>query len=98
MKGRPARRRGASSSTVLAVTDQPPDDDLPILGTQEEQAAGKEAVLAALRLMPTQTFEQLAANSSLESEWVRPTVMHLEGEGLVRISLRDGMEYVTLKG
>ena len=80
------------------MTDQPPPDEPSIFGTPEERAADEAEILAALRLMPTQTFKELAGNTSIDPGYVRLAVGRLAGQGLVDVNLRDGTEYVTLTG
>jgi hypothetical protein len=48
--------------------------------------------------MPTQTFDELAGNTSLEPARVRLAVRRLTGKGLVSVRLREGTEYVSLQG
>jgi len=48
--------------------------------------------------MQTQTFEELAGNTSIDPGYVRLAVGRLAGQGLVDVNLRDGTEYVTLTG
>jgi hypothetical protein len=80
------------------MTHQSPDYDLAILGTEEEQVADEEAVLEALRLMPTQTFDELAGNTSIDTGYVRLAVRRLETKGLARVTSTGGREYVSLQG